>query len=44
MWVSNLAFAPNQLDLTDSAAGTEVMNANSDLWLNGLLLGIDCRW
>jgi len=44
MWVSNLAFAPNQLDLSDSPAGTEVMNASSDLWLNGLLLGIDCRW
>jgi len=44
MWVGNVALAPNQLDLSDSPAGTTVMNAHQGLFLNGLFLGFDARW
>ncbi|MCY2967763.1 MAG: BBP7 family outer membrane beta-barrel protein [Planctomycetota bacterium] len=44
MWVQNVALAPNQLDLTDSPAGTKIIDPRSHIYLNGLMLSTEVRW
>jgi hypothetical protein len=44
IWIQNLAFAPDQLDLSNSPPGTQVLNAHNHLWLSGFTIGGEFRW
>jgi hypothetical protein len=44
IWIQNVAFAPDQLDLTNSPPGTHVMNAHNHLFLHGVNVGAEIRW
>ncbi|MBS0262506.1 MAG: BBP7 family outer membrane beta-barrel protein [Planctomycetes bacterium] len=44
LWIQNLAFAPDQLDLSNSPPGTQVLNAHNHLWLSGFTVGGEFRW
>jgi hypothetical protein len=44
MWIQNLAFAPDQLDLSNSPPGTKILNDHNHLLLQGLNAGIEFRW
>ena len=44
LWIQNLAFAPDQLDLANSPPGTQVLNAHNHLWLSGFNAGAEIRW
>jgi len=44
IWIQNVAFATDQLDLTDSPAGTELIDPRGRLLLNGLNIGVEARW
>jgi hypothetical protein len=44
IWIQNVAFAPDQLDLSNSAPGTKVINAHNHLFLHGVNVGAEIRW
>ena len=44
IYIQNVAFAPDQLDLTASPPGTTVLNAHSSLFLHGVNVGAEIRW
>jgi len=44
IWIQNVAFAPDQLDLTSSPPGTQVMDAHNHLFLHGVNVGAEIRW
>lgn len=44
IWIQNVAFAPDQLDLSHSPPGTQVMNAHNHLFLHGVNVGAEVRW
>lgn len=44
LWIQNVAYAPSQLDLTDSPAGTEVIDPRGRMLLQGLHIGAEARW
>jgi len=44
LWIQNVAFAPDQLDLSSSPMGTKVMNAHNHLFLHGVNVGAEIRW
>ncbi|MBI3864005.1 MAG: BBP7 family outer membrane beta-barrel protein [Planctomycetia bacterium] len=43
-WIQNLALAPDQLDLTNSAVGTKILNSHNHLFLQGFNAGAEIRW
>ena len=44
IWIQNVAFAPDQLDLSNSPPGTKLLNAHNHLFLNGFNVGAEIRW
>jgi hypothetical protein len=44
LWIQNLAFAPDQLDLSNSPPGTHILNPHNHLWLQGFNIGGEFRW
>jgi len=44
IWIQNVAFAPDQLDLSNSPPGTIVKSANNHLFLHGVNVGAEIRW
>ena len=44
IWIQNLALAPDQLDLTNSPAGTRILNPHNHLLLQGFNAGAEIRW
>jgi hypothetical protein len=44
IWIQNVAFAPDQLDLSASPPGTHVINSHNHLFLHGVNVGAEIRW
>lgn len=44
IWIQNVAFAPDQLDLTNSPPGTHVINSHNHLIMHGVNVGAEIRW
>ena len=44
IWIQNVAFAPDQLDLSKSPPGTTMINAHNHLFLHGVNVGAEFRW
>lgn len=44
LWIQNLAFAPDQLDLSNSPPGTQILNAHNYMFLQGANAGIELTW
>ncbi|MGQ0635935.1 MAG: hypothetical protein ACT4QC_15085 [Planctomycetaceae bacterium] len=44
IWVHNVALAPNQLDFSNTPASSHFVDANDQLFLQGVSLGAELRW
>jgi hypothetical protein len=44
LWVNGVAFAPDQLDFTNTAASGTTLNHNGSIFFQGINAGFAFRW